>query len=72
MPVSISDRVQKRRNTLRAAGMRPLQIWVPDTRRPGFAAECARQGALVAASDARDPELNDFLEEAADSIDGWE
>ena len=43
MPTPVSHRVRKRRDALRAAGLRPVQIWVPDTRRPGFAAECARQ-----------------------------
>lgn len=33
----------RRRHKLRAAGLRPMQIWVPDTRAPGFAAECLRQ-----------------------------
>lgn len=72
MPTSVSQRVQKRRDALRAAGLRPVQIWVPDTRRPGFAEECRRQSALVAASDSRDPEFDMFLEEAAASIEGWE
>ena len=39
MPASTQQRVQKRRDALRAAGLRPVQIWVPDTRAPGFAAE---------------------------------
>jgi hypothetical protein len=72
MPTPVSQRVQKRRDALRAAGLRPVQIWVPDTRRPGFAEECRRQSALVAASDLRDPEFDMFLEEAAASIEGWE
>jgi hypothetical protein len=41
-----SHRVQRRRDKLRAAGMRPVQIWVPDTRAPDFAGECARQCRL--------------------------
>ncbi len=72
MPTPVSQRVQKRRDALRAAGLRPVQIWVPDTRRPGFAAECRRQSTLVAASDLRDPDLDGFLEEAAASTEGWE
>src|SRR5438132_2416059 len=36
-------RVKKHREALRAAGLRPVQIWVPDIRRPGFAKECRRQ-----------------------------
>jgi Protein of unknown function (DUF3018) len=33
---------------MRAAGLRPVQIWVPDTRSPGFATECQRQCELIA------------------------
>jgi len=61
---SVKQRVQKRRDTLRAAGLRPIQIWVPDTRRPGFAEECRRQSRIVAAADAADPEMGDFLDAA--------
>jgi len=49
---------------MRAAGLRPVQIWVPDTRRPDFAAECRRQAALVAAADGIDHQLNEFLDAA--------
>jgi hypothetical protein len=36
---------------LRAEGLRPIQIWVPDVRAPGFAAEAHRQSLTVAAAD---------------------
>ncbi|QRD48727.1 DUF3018 family protein (plasmid) [Pseudosulfitobacter pseudonitzschiae] len=39
MPTSVSHRVQKRRDALRAAGLRPVQIWVPDTDRFGVDVE---------------------------------
>lgn len=55
MPTPLTQRVRKRRDALRAAGLRPVQIWVPDTRRPGFADECRRQARIVAAADAADP-----------------
>ena len=42
-PTDGAERVAKHRRALRAAGLRPVQIWVPDTRRRGFAAECRRQ-----------------------------
>lgn len=35
---SAARRVQKHRQSLRAAGLRPIQIWVPDVRSKGFAA----------------------------------
>ena len=64
MPIPVSERVSKRREALRSAGLRPVQIWVPDTRREGFAAECARQATIVAQADQNDPELMGFLGEA--------
>lgn len=64
MPMSISERVQKRRNALRQMGLRPVQIWVSDTRRPGFKEECRRQSQLAAQSDLADQDLLDFLDAA--------
>lgn len=44
-------KVQEHRARLRAQGLRPIQIWVPDVRSPEFRAEARRQAALVAASE---------------------
>lgn len=63
-----TKRVQKRRDALRAAGLRPLQIWVPDTRRPDLIAECRRQSAVVARADAEDADLAGFMESAVTDI----
>jgi hypothetical protein len=71
MPIPMNERVQKRRALLRASGLRPLQIWVPDTRRPGFAEECRRQSMVVAQADLEDADLDAFMEGAlADADDG--
>jgi hypothetical protein len=43
-------KVRAHRQRLRAQGMRPIQIWVPDTRAPGFAEEVRRQCLLANAS----------------------
>jgi hypothetical protein len=48
MAKSNTERVKEARDKLRAAGLRPLQIWVPDTTAPGFAAEATRQARLLA------------------------
>lgn len=48
------DRVRRHRAKLREGGLRPIQIWVPDTRAPEFAAEARRQSQAVAAADAED------------------
>jgi hypothetical protein len=71
MPTSVALRVQKRRTALRMAGLRPIQIWVPDTRGAGFAAECQRQSALAAKSDLADTDMMSFIDEALDDVDGW-
>ena len=67
---TVSKRVQKHRSALRKAGLRPVQIWVPDTRRRGFAAECARQSAMLR-HDMHETEMITFLEKVADR-EGWE
>lgn len=35
--------MQAYRDRLRAQGLKPVQIWVPDVRAPGFGAELRRQ-----------------------------
>lgn len=69
MKTTISDRVQKHREGLRAAGLRPIQIWVPDARRPGFADECRRQSRQLL-DDPQEKETLEWLSIAADT-DGW-
>ena len=49
-PSKVSERVQKYRAGLRAAGLRPIQIWVPDVRSRAFAAKAHRQSLAVATS----------------------
>ena len=63
-----AQRVAKRRAALRAQGLRPIQIWVPDTRAPGFAEECARQATIADAANRADPELTQFEEGVAADI----
>jgi len=67
----VNARVQKHRNALRMAGLRPVQIWVPDTRRPDFAEECRRQCRLVAQADRTDTFMQQFMDEAVADVDGW-
>ena len=71
MVTPVAVRVQKRRIALRMAGLRPVQIWVPDTRRPGFAAECKRQSDLASQADAADTELLAFMDAALSDLDGY-
>jgi antidote-toxin recognition MazE-like antitoxin len=46
------SRVRAHRARLRAQGLRPVQIWVPDVTAEGFAAEAHRQSRAVATSEA--------------------
>lgn len=64
------ERVRRHREKLRAAGLRPVQIWVPDTRRRGFAEECRLQSRLLR-DDRHEARTLNWLEAVADT-DGWE
>lgn len=69
MAATLIERVRAHRNALRAAGLRPLQIWVPDTRRAGFADECRRQSQQLR-EDPHEAATLHFWEAAADR-EGW-
>jgi len=65
----VSVRVQKHRDALRAGGLRPVQIWVPDVRVPGFPDECRRQ-SLMLRDDPQEMQTLRWLEQVADT-DEW-
>ena len=69
MSIPARDRVDKHRKNLRASGLRPIQIWVPDTRKEGFAEECRRQSLLVA-KDPQENEILNWIENVSDT-EGW-
>ena len=71
MTTPVAERVEKRRMALRMAGLRPVQIWVPDTRLPGFANECKRQSGLANESDLADTRLFKLMDDAWQGADGW-
>jgi len=58
-------KVQKHRERLRAQGLRPIQIWVPDVRSPAFRSEAHRQSAAIAAS-ARAMDDQAFIDAVSD------
>jgi hypothetical protein len=68
---TVAERVAKHRKGLRHAGLRPIQIWVPDTRDPGFAAECERQ-SLLAAKDPHEKEIMEWIEKVTEGNDWGE
>jgi hypothetical protein len=64
-PLSPAERVARRRAKLREAGLRPIQLWVPDTRNPEFARECGRQARLIRSTEAGLTRAEDIAWEAA-------
>ena len=49
-PETSREKVRQHRERLRAQGLRPVQMWVPDTRSPAFRKEARRQMKAIAAS----------------------
>lgn len=64
-----TQKMKSYRERLRMSGLRPIQIWVPDTRSPAIAEELRRQSLLASAGPDEQATL-DFLEAAAD-WDDW-
>jgi len=61
-------KVREHRERLRALGLRPIQIWVPDTRAPAFRAQAHRQSLAVATS-AQAGEDQAFIDAISDRGD---
>lgn len=72
LPTDSHTRVHKYREAKRRAGLRPVQLWVPDTRNAEFAQEAARQAQLVCHQDAQHNDYVSFGDQAAADIEGWE
>jgi hypothetical protein len=62
---SSQTKVSAHRRRLRAQGLRPIQIWVPDVRAPGFKAQAHRQSLAVATS-RQASEDQSFIDEVSD------
>ncbi|MDE0238803.1 MAG: antitoxin MazE family protein [bacterium] len=60
-----TQNMEKHRAALRAQDLRPIQVWVPDTRAPDCADECARRAAIVNEANCADPELVPFMDATA-------
>lgn len=65
------EKVKAHRARLRAQGLRPLQIWVPDIRNPAFVAEARRQSLAVARS-PQEAEDQGFVDAGWGSLDDGE
>jgi hypothetical protein len=67
MGATVTIRVRKHREQLRAEGLKPVQIWVPDTRSESFRRKCERESL---GADPLEAETLDWIAEVADT-DGW-
>lgn len=65
-----TERVRKHRAALREAGLKPVQLWLPDTRSAAFRQKCARESQFMA-SDPLEAEILSQIAEVADTA-GWQ
>jgi len=61
-PVPAAKRMSAYRARLRAAGLRPVTLWLPDTKSPAFIAEARRQSLAIAAHDPGGDEIDAWIE----------
>jgi hypothetical protein len=65
MPKTSAELVRKHRERQRTKGLRLVQLWIPDTSAPAFAAQVAHDIAAVAKLDAEDEAMLDAFERIA-------
>ncbi|HWK62352.1 MAG TPA: antitoxin MazE family protein [Eoetvoesiella sp.] len=65
-----TEKVTRHRARLRASGMRPIQLWVPDTRASDYIDRIKRQ-CLALHNDPAERDVLAFTEAAADDTEGW-
>jgi Protein of unknown function (DUF3018) len=68
---AVAVRVREHRERMRSAGLKSVQIWVPDTQRVGFAQECRMHSQIITMSDNNDPQLRALMDEALTTVEGW-
>jgi hypothetical protein len=72
MEVIMTDgakRVRKHREKMKAAGLKPVTIWVPDVNAPGYKEEIRRQCKLLQ-NDPQEAQILAEIEQWADT-EGW-
>jgi len=62
-------RVAAHRLRLRSQGLRPVQVWIPDTRTPAFA-ERAHQDSLAVGTSTMASSDQGFIDSVSE-LDGW-
>ena len=69
MGTSIAIRVQKHRKALRDAGLKPVQLWLPDIKSERFRAQC-KADSMALVNDPQEKEILEWIEQVADTT-GW-
>ena len=64
-----AERVRKHREKMKAAGLKPVTIWVPDVNAPGYREEIRRQ-CLMLKNDPQEPRILAETERWFDP-EGW-
>jgi len=64
------ESVRAYRANMKQQGFRQISIWVPDTKSLTFRRECRRQSRLASAA-PQSAQLDDLLNVAAGSVEGW-
>jgi Protein of unknown function (DUF3018) len=62
--------VQRYRERMRGSGLRLVQVWLPDTRAPGFVEECRRQSLAAKKITRSERDAMAWLEALSDT-EGW-
>ena len=71
MPSPTQIRVSRLRNRRRAAGLREVALWLPDTRNPAYRARLAEQCRRLSQLTADEEAMADAFEREATRIPGW-
>ena len=72
MEIALTDgakRVRKHREKMKAAGLKPVTIWVPDANAPGYREEIRRQCRSLQ-NDPQEAQILAEIEAGAD-LSGW-
>lgn len=69
--MSTSAKVERHRSRMRAEGLRPFQMWVPDTRTPQFAEKVKQQARRLKRASSESETLA-ITDEAASKTEGWQ
>ncbi len=70
MATNAAQKMGRYRAKLKASGLRPVQIWVPDIRSKSIIEEIRRQSLRVSSA-SEESETMDFVEKIMDD-EGWE